>query len=501
MQEHEFEYASLDEVALKYGDPDRTESLAELVASLSPADQKTLMGDAFHSESTIHDWSFWGRPKQFVKDDPYFNVHLFLTGRGFGKTRAGAEWVRHKAMTEPGCRIGLLGRTAAEVRDIVVHGESGIMGIPQPEGEKPVFKPSEAAIYWPNGSYAKLFSAEKPDAVRGTQFHYFWADELAAYTPYVGPDGLTAFDNARLATRLGEKPTMIVTTTPKKVKILRDMIKEANEKGTIKIIRGKTDDNKSNLSSVYMDVVHGSFDGTAQARQELDGEMLDENPEGALWGENMIDHVHLTTEEAKRLPIRVVAVDPTVAKEPKDECGIVIIGATNEREMYRRNAYVLEDATLKASPEVWAQRVVEAFYEWEAHGIIVEKNQGHHLLTMALTNIDPTLEKKIFPVNAGQSKALRAEPVSQVYEQKRVKHVLPGMPLLEDQMVSWEPEISPKSPDRIDALVHGITAVMLKPPPGLTRRATRTVSASAHRLPGGLGTGRVRTMGQRSRGI
>ena len=458
------EYKTIDEIAARYVDPDRTESLAELVAMLSDEDKREFMGEALHREELLYDWSFWGRPKQFIKDDPYFNIHLFLTGRGFGKTRSGAEWVRHKAISEPGCRIGLLGRTAAEVRDIVVHGESGILGIPQPEDERPEWKPSESALYWPNGSYAKLFSAEKPDAVRGQQFHYFWADELAAYTPYVGPDGLTAFDNARLATRLGEKPIMIITTTPKKVKVLRDLINEAEEKGTVKIIRGRTDDNKSNLSTVYLDVVHGSFDGTAQARQELDGEMLDEAPEGALWHEGVVKRNKNETINARNLPIRVVAVDPTVAENPKDECGIVVVGATAEKMMHRRKAYVLEDASIQASPEVWAQRVVETFYEWDAHGIIVEKNQGHHLLEMALTNIDPTLKGKIFPVTAGTSKALRAEPVSQIYEQGRVTHVEPGFPLLEDQMFTWEPGVTRKSPDRVDALVHGITAVMIKPP-------------------------------------
>lgn len=491
------DFVSLDWVAARFNDPERTESLAELVAMLSPEDRRTLMGDMLESESLLYDWEFWGRPKQFVRDDPYFNVHLFLTGRGFGKTRSGAEWVRHKAMTEPGCRIGLLGRTAAEVRDIVVHGESGILGIPQPEDEKPEWKPSEAALYWPNGSYAKLFSAEKPDAVRGQQFNYFWADELAAYTPYVGPDGLTAFDNARLATRLGERPIMIITTTPKKVKVLRDLIKEANEKGTIKIIRGKTDDNKSNLSKVYLSVVHGSFDGTASARQELDGEMLDDNPEGALWDEEMISHVNMTRQEILRLPLRVIGVDPTVAKEPGDECGIVVFGSTGERYMHERTGYVIEDYTIKASPEVWARKVVDAFYEWNANGIIVEKNQGHHLLTMALTNIDPTLEGKIFPVNAGQSKALRAEPVSQVYEQGRIKHVLPGQPILESQMTTWEPEITPKSPDRIDALVHAATAAMLTPPKGLIRRKVVTRALAGHRLPTGIGTGRSREVARR----
>lgn len=491
-------YKSLDEIAARYVDPERTESMAELVAMLSPEDQQKLMGEAYHSEQTIYDWSFWGRPKQFIKDDPYFNVHLFLTGRGFGKTRAGAEWVREKART-PNTRIALVGRTAAEVRDVSVLGESGIMNIPQPENEKPIYKPSEAALYWPNGSYAKLLSAEKPDAARGAQFHYAWIDELASYTPYVGADGLTTFDNVRLATRLGEHPIIIITTTPKRVQSLRNLIKESQEKGTVKLIRGSTNENKA-LSSVYLDVVHGSFDGTAVARQELDGEMLDETPEGALWDENMIEKIYLSDEEARRLPLRVIAVDPTVAKEPGDECGIVVVGSTNEKMKHKRTGYVLADESIKASPEVWAQKVVDLYREWNANGIVVEKNQGHHLVTMALTNIDPTIEKRIFPVNAGQSKARRAEPVSQIYEQGRVKHMLPGYPLLENQMTTWEPEITPKSPDRVDALVHGITALMIDPPEGLERRRVRAKNVAAgRRLPEGIGTGRVRARVDTSR--
>lgn len=486
-------YASLNVIAKRYVDPNRTESLAELVAMLSPEDQKELMGDALDREETIYDWSFWGRPKQIIPDDVYYNVHLFLTGRGFGKTRAGAEWVRSMAIKHPGCRIGLLGRTAAEVRDIVVNGESGILGIEQPMNERPEFKPSTAELIWPNGSRAKLYSAEKPDAVRGAQFHYFWADELASYTPYVGPDGLTAFDNAKLATRLGEHPTMIITTTPKRVASVRKLLDEAKE-GKVRVIRGSTNENSSNLASVYMDSIYGAFEGTNVARQELDGEMLDEDPEGALWDESTINYSEMSDDTARGLPIRIVAVDPTVASEPHDECGIVVLGATGNKYLHKRRAYVLDDLSLKASPEAWAQVVVDAYHKWDAHAAIVEKNQGHDLLRMAIHNIDPTV--KVLGVNAGTSKALRAEPVGQVYEQGRVKHLEPGFPLLEAQMKTWEPGITKKSPDRVDALVHGITALLLKPPPGMIRGKVKS-SAARGVLPGGLGTGQARGFGGR----
>jgi len=464
-------------------------SLAEQVAALSD-EARTALLENVDMDKLLYDWKFWGRPSQFVSDDPYYNVHLFLTGRGFGKTRAGSEWVRDKAISEPGCRIGLLGRTAAEVRDIVVHGESGILGIPQPEEERPVWKSQEAALYWPNGSYAKLYSAEKPDAVRGAQFNYFWADELAAYSPFVGPDGLTAFDNARLATRLGEHPIILVTTTPKRVKSVRELLTEAAEKNTVKIVRGSTNENRSNLSAVYLDVVYGRFDGTSVARQELDGIMLDDDPEGAMWTRENIHYVPMSLEEAKRIPLRIVAVDPSVAENPRDECGIVVVGATNDRLLHKRKAYVLDDRSMLASPEVWAQEVVKTAREWNALGVVVEKNQGHHLLTMALKNIDPNL--RVFPVNSSVGKKLRAEPVAQIYEQNaRIFHVN-GFPVLEDQMVTWEPEITKKSPDRIDALVHGVTALLIDPPKGLMRRHIRASNPSESRLPNGRGTGMAR---------
>lgn len=465
-------------------------SMAEIVAGLSEEERAGVL-EGVDLEALAYDWSFWGRPSQFIPDEPYFNVHLFLTGRGFGKTRAGAEWVRKKAMSEPNVRIGLLGRTAAEVRDVVVHGESGILNIPQPEDEKPVWKAQEAALYWPNGSYAKLYSAEKPDAIRGAQFHYFWADELASYTPYVGGDGLTAFDNARLATRLGDKPMMLITTTPKRVKSVRDLLQEAEEKGTVRVVRGSTDENKSNLATVYLDVIHGTFDGTATARQELEGVMLDDNPEGALWKPEDILTTVASEDQLMRLPLKVVAVDPTVANEPGDECGIVVIGSTAEKLLYKRRAYVLEDASLKDSPEVWAQKVVEVARRWKVQAAVVEKNQGHHLLTMAINNIDPDL--KVIGVNSAVGKRLRAEPVAQVYQQHRVRH-WHGWPKLEDQMTSWEPELTKKSPDRIDALVHGITALLIEPPKELYIGRIRAHAPVGPRLPTGRGTGMARPM-------
>lgn len=486
---------TIDELGLKFANPYRIESIMELIAELSDEDKQTYFGEVLSREETLYDWNLWARPKQIIPDEPYYNVHLLLAGRGFGKTRTMAEWIRKKAYEEPGCRIGILGRTAADSRDIMVTGESGILNIPQPESQKPEYKSSEAMVKYPNGSTVKLMSAENPDGTRGQQFNYSVVDEFAAHTPFVGVDGLTAFQSLRLATRLGDRPMLVVATTPKKVKPLRDLVEESKDPSkSIRLVKGKTSENSANLSSVYMDVIHGSFDGTSIARQELDGEMLDDEIEGALWSEEMIKYRYIARDEAMRLPLRIVAVDPTVAERPNDECGIVVVGGTVDPLYHRRKGYVLADESLKASPEVWAQKVIDTFYEWKAHGIVVEKNQGNFLLKMALKNIDPAVASRIFLVNASVSKKLRAEPISQIYEQGRILHAEPGYPLLESQMTTWEPEIMKNSPDRIDALVHGMTALLVEEPKGLRRRKMRANSAAAGaRLPTGLGTGRTRT--------
>lgn len=489
------EFKSIEWVAAQMKNPFRTQSVMELIAEMSVEDRQLYFGDILNAEETLYDWSLWGRPKQIIPDEPYYNVHLLLAGRGFGKSRTMAEWIREKAMAVPETRIGILGRTAGDTRDVMVTGESGILNIPQPEEEKPIYKPSEALVLYPNGSMVKLLSAENPDSVRGSQFHYSGVDEFAAHTPYVGADGLTAFQNLRLATRLGERPMVVVATTPKRVKALRDLLDEAKDPDkSIRVVQGKTSENKSNLSSVYMDVIHGAFDGTSVARQELDGEMLDEDPEGVLWSEEMIKHRYLSFADAMKLPLRVVAVDPTVAKEPRDECGIIVFGATGEKLLHKRTGYVLEDASLKASPEVWAQTVIDMANKWNVNAIIVEKNQGHHLLTMALTNIAPEWADKIIEINAGQSKMLRAEPVSQIYEQSRIFHSEPGFPLLEGQQTTWEPDITPKSPDRVDALVHAVTATMIVIPKGLRIHKFQVKQTAHHRLPTGIGTGRTRNV-------
>lgn len=358
---------------------------------------------------------------------------------------------------------------------------SGILGIPQPESEKPIYRPSEAKIVWPNGSEAKLHSAEVPDAVRGPQYEFGIVDEVAAHTPFTDGAGLTAFQNLRLATRLGEKPTLVVATTPKRVQVLKDLLKDAEDPNNrIRVVNGSTLENRSNLSKVYLDVIMGAYEGTSIASQELDGRMLDEDPEGALWNEDMIKLSELTEEQAKRLPIRVVGVDPTVAENPTDECGIIAFGATASLPLHRRRGVVLEDATMHGSPAQWAREVVRIVKKWNAWGVVIESNQGFELLRMTLHNVDPTV--RVALIHSSKSKKTRAEPVSQMYEQGRIKH-LREFPLLTDQQTTWEPGLTKKSPDRIDALTFAATAAMIKPPKGLDRKKIRAVRMPSALIP------------------
>lgn len=364
---------------------------------------------------------------------------------------------------------------------------SGILNV-GPEEEKPEFKPSQRKLEWPNGSVATMFSAETPDQLRGQQFHFFACDELAAYTQFVGVDGLTAFENIRIATRLGEKPYGVVATTPKRTDVIRDLLEEAKE-GKVRVVRGSTKENAS-LSSAYKDIIFGQFAGTALAKQELEGEMLDDFPEGALWTEDMFEKSRIMTQAPPACSGGIiVSVDPSVSDSPKDECGIVVIGFTGERRLHKRQAFVLEDASLMAKPEEWAQKVVEVSNKWGASAVIVETNQGRALLNNLLLSINPNL--RIIGVNASQGKKLRAEPVVLPYEQGRVHHY-GKLATLESQMTTWEPEHSKKSPDRLDALVHGITAVLIDPPADLPVARVRSISPASRKMNLTKGAGQFR---------
>lgn len=452
-------------------------SLAQIISELPEAErQEALAG--IDPDSLMWDWSFWGRPEQQSPPGDW-NLWLVLAGRGFGKTRLAAEWVREEAKyTNTGQRrFALVARTAADVRDVIVEGESGIINI-SPPSEKPHYEPSKRRLTWPNGNVATLFTADEPDSLRGPQATHAWGDEVAAWRQTPDAAGMTAFDNLRVGTRLGANPKILVTTTPKRVPLLYQLINES-QKNPDKIIitKGSTLDNTGNLSQAYLDAILGVYEGTRLASQELFGEMLSD-VEGALWTQEMID---ANRESALPMgtPLRCVGVDPSVAENPRDECGIVVVASTGERDLYKRNAWVLEDATVHGSPEVWANKVVAMARKWGCP-VVAEVNQGGALVRNAINAIDPNV--KVLEVHSKYGKALRAEPVTLAYEQGRVHHV-DYLGDLESQMCSWIPGESSKSPDRVDALVHALTALLIKPPAGFMGGRITAKSPAQRKMP------------------
>lgn len=410
-----------------------------------------------------------------------WNIFLALAGRGFGKTRASAEWMREKAkITKYGeLRMALVARTAADARDVLVEGDSGLLAV-SPPSERPEYQPSKRKITWPNGNTCLLFTSDEPSQLRGPQFHYAVADEFAAWRQLPDEVGMTAWANLRIATRLGSNPQIFIATTPRRVQTLRDLLKEAGEsEGKIVISRGSTMDNAGNLSEAYMDGILGIYGGTKLGRQELYGEMLD-NVEGALFSTDNFDK-YRTNGVPLGLPLRVVGVDPTVAERPGDECGIVVMASTGERDLFKRQAYVLEDATVQGPPDVWARRAAETAKKWQAP-IVAEKNQGGALIRNAIQAIDPTIP--VYDVWSKQGKVLRAEPISLVYEQGRIHH-LGYFAELEDQMSTFDAELGKrqKSPDRLDALVLAATALLVLPPKGFHGGHLQARSPAQRRLP------------------
>jgi len=451
-------------------------SLMEQIALL-PEDEKQQVLAGLDMDSLVWDWSAWARPEQRPPDNTNWSIWLYLAGRGAGKTRSAAEWIREKAKdTSQGqLRFALVARTAADVRDVVVEGESGVMNI-CPPSERPHYEPSKRRLTWPNGNTATLLTADEPDGLRGIQAHYAWADELAAWRQTPDAAGMTSWDNLRVATRLGSNPQIIATTTPKRVPVLYSLIEES-KKGRVVISKGSTLDNAGNLSNTYLQAITGVYEGTRLAQQELYGEMLDD-VEGALWTIEMIEAAREMILPPST-PLRCIGVDPSVAENPRDECGIVVCASTADRDLYKRHAWVLEDATIHGSPEVWANKVVEMARRWGCP-VVAEVNQGGALVRNAINAIDPNV--KVLEVHSKHGKALRAEPVVLAYEQSRVHHVN-YLPDLESQMTAWIPGETKNSPDRVDALVHAMTALLIKPPSGFSGGKLKAKSPAARRLP------------------
>ena len=460
-------------------------SLAQLIAAMSDEEKAQVLA-GLDPEALQWDWSFWGRPEQQRPEGNDWNIWMYLAGRGAGKTRTAAEWVREEAKhTNTGQRrFALVARTAADVRDVIVEGESGIINV-TPPSERPLYEPSKRRLTWPNGNTATCFTADEPDSIRGPQFTHAWGDEVAAWRQTPDGAGLTAFENLRIGTRLGSNPKIMITTTPKRVPLLYELLREADaHPGKVIITKGSTMDNTGNLSQAYMDGILGVYEGTRLAAQELYGEMLSD-VEGALWTVELIDRTRQMT--AMNAPLRVIGVDPSVAENPRDECGIVVVSSTADRDLYKRQSCVLEDASILGSPDVWANRVVAMARKWGCP-VVAEVNQGGALVRNAINTIDPSV--KVLEVHSKYGKALRAEPITLAYEQDRVHHV-GYLADLESQMTSWIPGEG-KSPDRVDALVHALTALLIKPPAGFVGGRITAKSPAGRKIPNIRNTFKVR---------
>jgi len=363
---------------------------------------------------------------------------LIMSGRGWGKTRTGAEWIAHNAITQDRTRWAVVAPTFADARDTCAEGESGLINILNRYKALANWNRSIGEILLTNGSRIKLFSAEEPDRLRGPQHHGAWCDELAAW---IRPE---AYDQLQFGLRLGERPQTVITTTPKPVPLLKNLLK----RDSAVVTRGSTYENRANLAETALAELEARYGNTRLGRQELQGELL-EDMEGALWTRAWIENQRLEPKDMPPLYRIVVAIDPAVTSgEDSDETGIVVAGATSEGHFY-----VLEDATLKATPDGWGRRAVQAFNDWSADKIIAETNNGGDMIIATIQQVDRLIPVK--KVVASRGKQLRAEPISALYEQGRVHHV--GMfSKLEDQMVTWTPE-SRQSPDRLDALVWALT--------------------------------------------
>ena len=399
-------------------------------------------------------FEFWAMDHQMAPDGDW-KTWVILGGRGAGKTRAGAEWVRSQVEGATPLdagrarRVALVGETIEQVREVMIFGESGILACSPPD-RVPKWEATRKRLVWENGAVAQVFSAHDPDSLRGPQFDAAWVDELAKWKK-----GRETWDMLQFSLRLGSAPQQVVTTTPQNVPVLKEIL----ARGTTVTTSAPTQANKAFLAASFLEEVTAKYGGTRLGRQELEGEVLNES-EGALWTEAMLEGARIDVAPS---PDRVVvAVDPPVTgHKGSDDCGIIVVGAVTTGPPQDWRAWVIADATVSgASPQVWAQAAIAAYHRYGADRIVAEVNQGGDLVETVIRQNDALVSYR--GVRASRGKAARAEPVAALYEQGRVKH-LRGLGRLEDQMAEmtgcgFEGR---GSPDRVDALVWALTDLMI----------------------------------------
>lgn len=437
---------------------EKRDMLAKLQALPETERQKLLAKLGDEAAYAIRwDWEYWARPEQLLPDGDW-SYWLILAGRGFGKTRTGAEVVRIWARSHK--FINLIGATSDDAKDIMIEGESGLLSC-CPKDERPYYKKHERKLEWPSGAVSLIFTADEPERMRGKQHEKLWGDELGAWRY---PE---AWDQAKFGLRLGERPQAIVTTTPRPTKIMRELINDPN----CHVTRGSTYDNRANLAENFFGEIIKKYEGTRLGRQELNAELLEDTP-GALWTQKNIDQYRIPLGDQPPMRRIVVAVDPSLSNdENADETGIIAAGLGEDGK-----GYVLADESGRFAPDEWAKRAVSLYHRLDADRIVAEKNQGGQMVENVLRSADRNVP--ITLVSASRGKVTRAEPISALYEQGRVGHV-GRHDVLEDQMVAFTSDFDRKtqgySPDRVDALVWALTELfprILKSTSSRSRRTT-----------------------------
>jgi phage terminase large subunit-like protein len=405
------------------------------LALLPPAERQAFLDELSDEElaSLEYDWPSWARPQQLAPPGAW-KVWLILSGRGWGKTRAGAEQTLEWART-PGRRIALVAETAADARDVLVEGESGLLAC-SPPWCMPRYQPTKRRVTWPNGTIATTYSGDAPEQLRGPQHHYAWCDEVAKWRY---PQ--EAWDNLELGLRLGTHPQIVATTTPRPLALLRQLLADP---GTV-LSKGSTYENSINLAPTFKERILSKYEGTRLGRQELYAELLEDTP-GALWTRALLERTRVRQVPA----LQRVAV----GLDPGAEAGIIVAGLGQDG-----HGYVLEDGSITGSPDLWAGQSIAVYHKYRCNVLTVEKNHGAEMAGTIIRTKDASVATHM--VWASQGKYARAEPVSALYEQQRIHHV--GMfAALEDELCNWVPGEGLPSPNRLDALTWVMTELMLQ---------------------------------------
>lgn len=431
--------------------------MAERVAALTPAERDEIFAGMTEAELSQleYDWRFWGRPAQIAPDGDW-STWMALAGRGFGKTEMGAQWIKER-VADGARMIALIAETQKDLEEVMVPRIIKV----SPEGNKPTARFKPVRLTWPNGATALGYNGTEPDQLRGPEFDTAWVDELAKYKK-----ARETWDMLQFTMRAGTDPRVFVSTTPRPIPIIKDIIKSKSTRVT----RGSTMDNRSNLPEKFLTELQEKYGGTRLGRQELNAEILDDVP-GALWTRDMFDKPgarikgewvgnSIRTSDGREIQMQrvVIAVDPSGSsgdENKSDDIGIIAAGKGVDGR-----GYILGDYTCNMSPAGWGRRAVEAYRRFMADSIVAEKNFGGDMVRFVITTADPGVPVRM--VTASRGKSVRAEPIAALYEQGRVSHI-DGMEKLEDQacQMTGDGYIGEGSPDRLDAAVWALSDLML----------------------------------------